>query len=247
MSHLEFELESPLWRHWIVEFSNRWSLTRYDQRGNGLSNRNPKDVSFEALVADLEAVAENLGSDQAILFGVSAGCALSIEFAARHPDKVKALVLYGGFPVGWKFAKNQEELEIFNAMGTLIKAGWGRDNPAFRQVFTSRFIPGATQEQADWFNELQRKTVTPEVAYELHESAGHINVKDRLEGISVPTLIMHARDDAVVPLIGGQILASRIPNAQFVTLDSANHILIEHEPAFQRMLSEVERFIDCLE
>ena len=128
-------------------------------------------------------------------------------------------------------------------MGTLIRRGWGQDNPAFRQMFASLFIPGATQEHMNWFNELQRKSVSPENAAKLHSAFGNINVSGLLGQVSTPTLVLHARDDAVVPFEQGREFASGIPNARFVPLDSGNHILLHNEPAFTRFLREVHDFV----
>src|ERR1700730_978913 len=157
MTHLEFDFESPIWRHLYRELSRDHQLIRYDARGNGLSDREIEDVSLETYVGDLEAVVEAAGLERFALFGISQGCAISIAYAVRHPQRVTHLVLLGGFVLGWaKRAQSEAEKEQSAAMTTLMRLGWGQENPAVRQIFTSRFIPGATKEQADWFNELER-------------------------------------------------------------------------------------------
>jgi pimeloyl-ACP methyl ester carboxylesterase/DNA-binding winged helix-turn-helix (wHTH) protein len=243
MSHLEYDLESPIWRHWITELSRDHRLVRYDERGNGLSDRAVSDLSFEAMVADLESVVDTLDVERFVLFGVSQGCAVSVEYAVRHPERVSHLILYGGFVKGWRSAGDPVEIGQRIAMSSLIRTGWGQDNPAFRQLFTSRFMPGASAEQMAWFNDLQRQSVAPDVAGDLHDMFGTIDVTDRLSAVRAPTLVLHARSDGVIPLESGRAFATGIPGAQLVTLESANHIMLADEPAFARFVDEVRRFI----
>lgn len=243
MSHLEFEWESPIWRHWIAGLANGRQLIRYDERGNGMSDRNAEDLSFEAMVRDLETVVDALGLDRFPLLGVSQGCAVSVEYAARHPERVSCLILYGGFVKGWRNNQDPLIVEQHEALATLMRGGWGRDNPAFRQVFTSRFVPNATVEQMNWFNELQRMTVSPENAVKFYETFGAIDVSDRLHEVEQPTLVLHALNDGEVTFENGRQFATGIPNARFVSLDSHNHILLEEEAAFTRLLEEVDGFL----
>src|SRR6202043_3759518 len=156
MTHLEFDFQSPIWRHLYRELSRDHTLIRYDARGNGLSDRDIEEVSNEVFVSDLEAVVDAAGLERFALLGISQGCAVSIAYAVRHPERVTHLVLFGGYPVGFaKRAQSAVEKEQGAAMLTLVRLGWGQENSAFRQLFTSQFVPGATKEQADWFNELQ--------------------------------------------------------------------------------------------
>ena len=162
MTHIEFDLESPIWRHLYQELSRDHSFFRYDARGNGLSDREVPDVSFEDFVDDLESVVDAAGLERFALLGISQGCAVSIAYAVRHPERISRLVLLGGYVVGWKKrARTEADKEAGEAMLTLMRVGWGQENPAFRQMFTSQFIPGATKEQADWFNEFQRICSSP--------------------------------------------------------------------------------------
>lgn len=243
MSHLEFDFESPIWRHWISALSRNHRLVRYDERGNGLSDRDVSDLSFEAMVADLESVIDAIEVDRFALFGISQGCAVSVEYAVRHPERVSHLILYGGFVKGWRSAGDPVEIGQRIAMSSLIRTGWGQENPAFRQLFTSRFMPSASPEQMAWFNELQRRTVSPSVAGDLHDIFGTIDVSHRLAQVTTPTLVLHARNDGEIPLAAGRDFAVGIPDAQFVTLESENHIMLEDEPAFERFVDEVKRFI----
>jgi class 3 adenylate cyclase/pimeloyl-ACP methyl ester carboxylesterase len=244
MTHLEYDLESPIWRHLYLELAKVRTLIRYDARGNGLSDRSVDDISFDAFVGDLEAVVEAARVEQFALFGISQGCAVAIAYAVRHPQRVSHLVLYGGYAVGWsKRARSDAEKDENAAMLTLMRLGWGKENPAFRQVFTSQFMPGATKEQADWFNELQRITVSPEVAARISEVTGATDVTTLLPQVRVPTLVMHAREDARVPFEAGRRMAAGIPGARFVPLSGRNHLFLETEPAFGQFLEQTRAFL----
>jgi class 3 adenylate cyclase/pimeloyl-ACP methyl ester carboxylesterase len=244
MTHLEFDFESPIWRHLYRELARDHTFIRYDARGNGLSDREVEHVSFAAFVHDLEAVVDAAGVERFALLGISQGCAVSIGYAIRHPERVSHLVLYGGFALGWnKRARTEAEKEQAAAMMTLMRLGWGQEDPAFRQLFTSQFIPGGTKQQADWFNELQRISTSPADAVRNFKANGDIDVTDLLAKVTVPTLVMHARDDARVPFDAGRRLAAGIPGARFVSLPSRNHLILEDEPAFGRFLQEMRTFL----
>jgi class 3 adenylate cyclase/pimeloyl-ACP methyl ester carboxylesterase len=244
MTHLEFDFESPIWRRLYRELSRDHTLIRYDARGNGLSDRDIEEVSNEVFVSDLEAVVDAAGLERFALLGISQGCAVSIAYAVRHPKRVTHLVLFGGYPVGWaKRARSAAEKEQGQAMLTLVRFGWGQENPAFRQLFTSQFIPGGTKEQADWFNELQRISTSPEDAVRNLIANGDTDVSALLGQVSVPTLVMHARDDARVPFDQGRRLAAGIRGARFVSLASRNHLILEDEPAFPRFVEEIRSFL----
>jgi class 3 adenylate cyclase/pimeloyl-ACP methyl ester carboxylesterase len=244
MTHLEFDFETPIWRHLYRELSHDHTLVRYDARGNGLSDRDVEEVSLDAFVKDLETVVDAAGLDRFALLGISQGCAVSIAYAVRHPQRVSRLILFGGYTVGWaKRAHSLAEKEQGAAMLTLVRLGWGQENPAFRQLFTSQFIPGGTKEQADWFNELQRISTSPEDAARNLIASGDTDVSAVLAQVSVPTLVMHSRDDARVPFDQGRRLAAGIPGARFVPLPSRNHLILENEPAFPRFLQEIRSFL----
>lgn len=243
MSHLEYDWESPVWRHWIDALSEMATLIRYDQRGNGLSDRKVADFAFEAMVDDLESVVDAAQLDRFTLLGVSQSCAVSAAYAARHPERLTGLILYGGFVKGWRKRGDRHEITTHEAMTTLIREGWGKNNPAFRQLFTMMFIPGANQEQIVWFNELQRIAVSANDASRLHEAFGETDVSAVLSGIAIPTLVLHARHDGVVPFHSGREFATGIRGARFVDLNSANHVLLADEPAFFKFCREMTRFI----
>ena len=244
MTHLEFDLESPIWRHLYRELARNHTVIRYDARGNGLSDRTVDEISFQAFVQDLETVVNAAGLERFALFGISQGCAVAIDYTVRHPERVSHLVLYGGYAVGrLKQARSAAQKEEEAAMLSLMRLGWGKDNPSYRQLFTSQFIPGGTKEQADWFNELQRISVSGEMAARISEVTGAADVSDLLSRVSVPTLVLHARDDARVPFETGRRMAAGIPGARFVALSGRNHLFLETEPAFGQFLEHTRAFL----
>ncbi len=243
LTHLEFDWESPVWRHVFTELSRDHRLIRYDERGNGLSDWDVEDISFDAFYRDLESVVDTLRLDRFALFGISKGASVSAAYAARHPDRVSHLILIGGFATGRLVEASERRRENEMAMRTLMRASWGADNPAFRHLFTGTFIPNATPVHVKWFNDLQRISASPDNALRLRIAAGEIDVRSLLPDIEAPTLVMHARGDAAVEYERGLALAGGIPNARFVTLESQNHLLTEDEPAWPKFLDEVRRFL----
>lgn len=243
MTHLEYDWESPVWRHWIRFFSENFRFIRHDERGCGMTDWNAGDLSFERWLEDLEAVVEAADPQEPFaLLGISQGAAICIAYATKYPERVSRLILYGGYARGTYHRKDSDKERLYRAMIELARLGWGSDNPVFRQVFTSRFVPGASNEQIGWFNELCRKTTSPETAARLLEARACINVMPLLGAVRTPTLVLHSRDDAVCPIVEGHILAAGIPNAQFVELDSKNHVLLENEPAWRRFCEEILEF-----
>jgi DNA-binding winged helix-turn-helix (wHTH) protein/pimeloyl-ACP methyl ester carboxylesterase len=245
LNHLQYDWESPIWSHLLHELAADHQLIRYDERGNGLSDWNVDDISFEAFVRDLESVVEATGIDRFPLLGISQGCAVSIAYAVRHPERVSHLVLYGGYARGRRKRGSPKEIEQTGALLTLMRQGWGQENPAFRQIFTSLFIPGGTTEQVQWFNDLQRRTASPENAVRIRHAANNIDVIDLLPHVTVPTLVLHCRDDAVVPFEEGRTLAAGVRGARFVALEGRNHLILEGDPAWRRFLDEVRNFLRC--
>ena len=243
MSHLTFDWDSPIWRHWMRELSRHNRLVRYDQRCNGLSQRHVVDISFETMLSDLECVVEAAGLDRFTLLGLSQSCAVSIAYAIRHPEKVSGMILYGGYVKGWRARGDAGEIATREAAATLMRENWGKPNPMFRQAFCSMFIPGATHEHFAWMDDLMLRTVLPDDAWRLQSAASVIDVSDLLEKVRVPTLVLHARDDNVAPVESGRTMAAGIPGARFIELESQNHILLEGEPTFEAFIDHVRAFI----
>lgn len=244
MTHLEYDWESPVWRPWLRALSREHTLIRFDERGNGLSDREVEDLSFEAWVRDLETVVDAMGLERFPLLGISQGCAVAIAYAVRHPERVTRLVLYGGYAEGVVTrSKTQAQLDEMTMVMRGIPLGWGHDNPAFRLFFAARFLPEGTPEQMRWFSDLQRVTTTPEIGSRLLMTASTIDVLDLVPQVRAPTLVLHATGDAVASFSQGRKLAALIPGARFVPLESQNHIILEHEPAWARFVDEVHRFL----
>lgn len=240
LTHLEYDIDSPVWRHWTTFMSGHFRYLRYDERGSGMSDWDYRDLSFERRVQDLEEVVDAAAlAEPFTLFGMSHGAAVCIAYAVRHPERVARMILCGGFTKG--ALRRSDASATYRAIVELASL-WGSDNPAFRQVFTSRFIPGGTDEQLHWFNDLCRRTVAPEMAGELLRARAETDVSDLVPLVRTPTLVLHARSDAIAPLSEGRLLASGIPGARFVELDSRNHVLLEHEAAWTRLQEAVLEF-----
>lgn len=243
LNHLEYDWESPIWSPLLQTLAAKHRLIRYDARGNGLSDWEVDDLSLEAFVRDLESVVEAAGLDRFPLLGMSQGCAVSITYTVRHPERVSHLVLYGGFARGRRRRGSEQEIAGGDAMVTLIRQGWGQDNPAFRQMLTSLFMPGATAEQMQSFNDMQRITTSPENAARLRQSVDEIDVTDLLARVNVPTLVLHSRNDAMQPFDEGRRLALGIRGARFVALESRNHMILQNDPVWTRFFDEIEHFL----
>jgi pimeloyl-ACP methyl ester carboxylesterase/DNA-binding CsgD family transcriptional regulator len=244
LTHLEYEWESPVWKHWIQFFSAHWRFVRYDERGCGMSGWQGTTLSVPSWAADLELVIDAARPEGPVtLLGISQGGVACIQYAIRHPENVARIILYGGYARGALRRGTPLTRQEYQAMVDLARVAWGKDNPTFRQVFTSRFIPGGSHEQVQWFNDLCLKTTSGEIAATLFEARAGLDISASLGEVRTPTLVVHARDDAVVPIEEGRFLATGIPGAEFVELDSRNHILLEHEPAWQRFREAVLAFL----
>jgi pimeloyl-ACP methyl ester carboxylesterase/DNA-binding winged helix-turn-helix (wHTH) protein len=244
LTHLDHDWNSPVWQHWLTALGARHRVIRYDERGSGLSDLDADDYSMDAWVADLGAVVDDAGLDRFPLLGISQGAAVAIAYAVANPERVTKLVLFGSYAVGWLGGRSPERhRDRATAMIELARVGWGARQPAFRQLFTSSFLPGG--DPGDWaaFDELQRTTTTPENAARFLDAFFRLDVSDLAERVSVPTLVLHCRGDQVWPFEQGRQLAARIPGSRFVPLDSENHLLLEREPAWQQFLSELDRFL----
>jgi pimeloyl-ACP methyl ester carboxylesterase/DNA-binding winged helix-turn-helix (wHTH) protein len=243
LTHLDFEWGSPIWRHWYTALSRHHRLIRYDERGNGMSQRDVQDVSFDTWVRDLETVVDAAGLDRFPLLGISRGGAIAIAYAAKHPERITQLVLYGAFEAGRTHVGTPQELEARRALASLVRLGWGLDNPAFCKTFTCRFIPEATSAHERWLDELQRVSTSPENAARLMERDDDIDVRPLLSQVKAPTLVIHCDRDHAVPPERGRLLAAEIPGARYVSLPSANHLMLEEEPAWSLFLEELGLFL----
>ncbi|HKC02145.1 MAG TPA: alpha/beta fold hydrolase, partial [Sphingomicrobium sp.] len=244
LNHIEHDWNSPLWRHWLEELTCGHSLIRYDERGNGLSDWDTPDLSFEAFVDDLECVADCLELESFDLLAISQGAAVAVAFAVRHPHRVRRLIILNGYACGWAVRADPAELARREAMLTLTQVGWGADNSAYRQLFTNVYVPEASPKQMGWFNDMQRLSASPENAVRLQRVLASIDVRPLLSQVQTPTLVFHSRQDQAVPFSQGEELAAAIPGAGFIPLESRNHILLAAEPAWA-MFAELSRdFLD---
>jgi pimeloyl-ACP methyl ester carboxylesterase/DNA-binding CsgD family transcriptional regulator len=242
LTHLGSDWESPVWRHWLDALGDGHTLVRYDERGCGLSDHELGDLTLDTWVADLESVADAAGLDRFALLGVSTGAAIGVAYAARHPERLTHLVLYGGYARG-RLLRGPAELRFQEALLSAIRAGWTDPTPTFRHLFSMLFLPDGTAEQMAWYDEVQRRSASAETAARVYDARGGLNVVEVAQFVHTPTLVMHVREDRVVPVEEGRFLAALIPGARFVILESANHILLRDEPAWETFVAELRAFL----
>ncbi len=243
LTHLEHDWRSPIWRPFLDKLNQRFHVVRYDQRGNGLSDWEVSDLSLDRFVGDLEAVVDAAAMERFALYGTSQGAPIAIAYASRHPDRVSHLVLHGGYEKGRLVRSSESEREEGKAILTLIRHGWGKRGSPFINAFATMFIPGGSREQVDSLVDLQRLTTSPENAALIRSAVDHFDVGDLVETVRVPTLVIHSRDDGIQPLDQGRQLASRIPKAEFVMLESSNHVLLPQEAAWPILFDEIASFV----
>jgi pimeloyl-ACP methyl ester carboxylesterase/DNA-binding CsgD family transcriptional regulator len=242
LTHLDHDWRSPVWRHWLAGLAERNTVIRHDERGCGLSDRDVDDFALDRSVADLETVVDAAGVDRFALLGISQGAAIAIAYAVRHPERVSSLILYGGYVRG-RVLRDDAQREEAELLQSLIRVGWGSRHAAFRRAFSMLFLPGGTPEQLEWFDELARVSASADVARRLRAARDALDVIDLAPRVQAPTLVMHARDDALVPFDEGRLMATLIPGARFSSLESPNHVLLADEPAWPAFLEEVHAFL----
>ncbi len=244
LSHLEHDWTSPVWRHVLEALSAQCTLVRYDERGCGLSDWVVGELSFDSWVRDLETVMDAAGIKRAALLGISQGAPIAIAYAVRHPERVSHLVLHGGYARGRLVRSDTPaQREEAETMAKLAEVGWGKADPSFRQFFTSQFIPGGTHEQHHWFNELERLSTSPANAVRFMREFSMIDVSALLPKVRCPTLVLHSRHEVRQPFDEGWLIASTIPGAQFVPIESGNHLLLGDEPGWRHWIDEVRAFL----
>jgi pimeloyl-ACP methyl ester carboxylesterase len=243
LTHVEYDWDSPAWAPFLHWLAARHRLIRYDGRGTGLSDRDAADISFPKFAADFEAVVTAADVERFAVLGISQGASVAIDYAARHPERVSKLVLLGAYAQGRNRRGSDNEAEKASTFLSMLRHGWGDESSAFMRAFASVFIPSGSPEQIKWFADLQRITTSAETARRIRIACDDIDVLDLLPRVRVPTLVLHCRQDGVVPLEQGRYIAAHIPDARFVTLDSDNHVLLAGEPAWPRFLDEVASFL----
>ncbi len=242
LNHLEHDWQSPIWLPMLQRLAARFRLVRYDGRGNGLSDRDVADISQDGFVRDLDAVIDTLDADRFALLGLSQGAAAAVTFAARHPNRVSRLVLYGAYAQGRNRRGSSEDATTAQAVLAMMQQGWGHADSAFMRAFSSLYLPNASREQVKSFADMQRLSTSGEIATRLRIACDDIDIIDLLPKIKVPTLVIHARHDQVAPLEQGRLIAAQIPGAKFITIDSENHVPVPGDPAWDRLMSEIEAF-----
>ena len=240
LSHLQYDWESPVWRHFLEDVGAISTTIRYDERGYGLSDWDVEDFSFERRVQDLEAVVDDAGLERFALLGMAQGGQVAIAYAARHPDRVTRLVMHNAYLA---FAANDDDLQMEEAFVQLIKVGWGRPESEFRRVFTSLMIPGATEEQMSWLDELQRMSTSTTNAIRSRAARRGIDVTEVAAGLRLPTLVLHGMRERMNGFDEGRRLAAAVPNARLVPLESGNHIMLRDEPAWRVFVDELRGFL----
>ncbi len=242
LNHLEYDWHSPIWSPFFARLSRRFQLVRYDGRGNGISDRDVDDISFAGFERDLDAVVDSFGTARFLLLGLSQGAATALSYAVRHPERVSGLVLYGGYAQGRNRRGSAEDIAKGQTVLAMMRQGWGQEDSAFMRAFSSLYLPNGSREQIRWFADMQRIATSGDLAARLRNACDDIDVMKLLPEVRVPTLVLHARQDNVVPIEQGRFLAANIPGARFVSLESENHVPIQGEPAWNRLLDEIESF-----
>jgi pimeloyl-ACP methyl ester carboxylesterase/DNA-binding CsgD family transcriptional regulator len=244
LNHVEYDWRTPIWRPLFERLARKRKLVRYDERGCGLSDWNVSEFSLDAWVSDLETVVDAAGLERFPLLGISQGGPIAIAYAIRHPERVSRLILYGSYGSGYnKRRLSAAQLAEWRLLVDLVRVGWGRETPAFRQVFSALFLPDGSADDLRAFDQLQRESASPENAANMMAAFGDLDVRDVAPLLRIPTLVLHRRDDQRIPFEEGRRLAAMIPEARLVTLEGRNHLLLEGEPAFEQFLSEVDAFL----
>lgn len=242
LTHLEYDGESLVWSHWQKFLEEHFCYYRYDERGIGMSQRQVENLSPTRWFPDLESVIEAAKPEKPfVLLGISQGTGAALSYAAKYPEHVSHLVIYGGYLQGWA-RRDPEERRRREAVCELVELGWGQSNPVFRRLYTSMFLPEGTEEQLTWFDEMCARSTSPALAARLMSEQGHADFSGIPEKIEVPTLVMHCRDDGVVPFSQGTRIAAEIRDAEFVQINSCNHILLPDEPGWETFKSVVLEF-----
>jgi pimeloyl-ACP methyl ester carboxylesterase/DNA-binding CsgD family transcriptional regulator len=244
LTHVEHQWRSLAWKPWLEHFSSRYTLVRYDSRGSGLSDRDVPEISFDLWIRDFEAVLDAAGFDRFFMLGTCQGGPLAVEYAARHPQRVERLVLYGSYARGlWKRSDIPGQAQKASVLLDMLGLGWGQDSHAYQQVWASLFQPGGSLEHLRSWGEQQRLSTSAETAARMFRTTFDVDVQEAAKRVRCPALVVNPERDALVPLEEGRRLAGLIPDARFVTLDTHNHMLLPEEPAWERLLAEVDAFL----
>jgi pimeloyl-ACP methyl ester carboxylesterase/DNA-binding CsgD family transcriptional regulator len=243
LSHLEYQWDSLAWRPWLETLSRKYTLLRYDSRGCGLSDREPPELSFEGWIRDIEAVVDASGFREFDILATCWGGAIGVEYAARHPERVNRLVLYGAYGLGRLLGDQPIEAETARVLLDMVRLGWGQENHVLGQVWGSYFQPGGTLAHFRSWSEQQALSTSAATAVRLLQVGWQSDVRASARTIRCPTLALHVARDSVVPIEVGRQLAALIPDCRFVQVDGENHMPLADEPAWQQIVDEIDRFL----
>jgi len=243
LNHLEYDWSSQIHGPLLQDIARHNRLVRFDQRGNGLSDWDPPELSEAAMLQDMETVVQATGLDRFAIFSMSQGCAFAVRYAVKYPEKVTCIVMLGGYARGPLMRKSREQAAMHDASTNIIRLGWGDPNPAYRNMFTQSFIPDSSPAQKASFDELQRVACSPEVAAKLNDMNAQVDITELARKLTVPVLVMHSEGDKRVPMEEGRRLAALIPGARFVTLPGNNHVVMAGTPAYDLFVQEFHRFV----
>lgn len=243
ITNLDTDRSNPSYRHWITECSKLGRLVRSDMRGFGKSEVDPREFTFEAMVGDVGAVIDDLEIERCDLLGVAHGAATAIAYAARHPERVRKLILVNSFAAGWRVRQDPEEIAWRMSLMEMNQREWAFRRSKLGEMFLTLYFPNAGQELIDWHNVHFDEFGPTERLQEMIELAADIDVRSELSKVRAETLVCHSRQDGNAPLSAGKAVAKGISGARFAELDSANHVLLENEPAWPAFLRELRAFL----
>lgn len=242
LSHLQHDLTSPVWRHFIEFLGTIATVIRYDEQGFGLSERDVDDFSLDTRVDALESVVAAAGFDRFALMGIAQGSPVAIAFAHRHPGRVDRLVFYGGYAAELP-DPTAEQLDFARVLDGMVRVGWGRADAMFRRVFTAMMIPEGGETEMRWLDELQRLAVDADTLVRAREAGRSADTRALLPDLPMPALVLHSRDDRFAAFGHAVELATDLPDARLVPLASPNHIVLGDEPAWAEAKAELAMFL----
>jgi len=242
---IDKDLTTPTWSHWIAEGLRGGQLIRTDMRGVGLSDPDPHRWNFDSLLDDFIAVVDDAGLEKLDIFGMSHGVLVAIAFAARYPERVRRLVLVGGYAEGFGVRADPEEIQ---RRETLLNLGRGyapSDRISFARMLGTLYWPDASNEMMDWF--VDRLGTISVLSEQLQDVFRNIDLRPELAKIKAPTLIMHSRGDRIIPSKCSETMAAQIEGSKLVLLESENHIPLVHDVAWPVARSALRNFLKAKE
>lgn len=245
ITHLDLDWNS-INAGWMADLAQNNRLVRFDQRGNGLSERNVSNISLEQFVEDLKAVFDAAGINRAPLFCKSQGAAIGAAFAAKYPDYVSGLIAIGAFHQGPLVRSQPKHVELTAAMDAMALVGWDDEYPSIRDHFAAVLAPDASQHDQRVCAEVMRDMISADEFAKFREVVGRFAVTETLPKVRCPALILHASGDRLHPIEQGRDFAAAIPDSRFVALETRNHVMPSYDPAWPAALNEINMFLGSL-